>query len=156
MTPLSSPPTPLGQSQTSLLVSFQNNIITHLAGYSFAAFGTKRRTPKLVSRAPLVDTGIWAVRGLLDSFLLRSHDQCPDTLSMGPCAGSQDTPARTGSDSLVPCTTPCTQLSRVLPYGVVVAIYVTAIDGSTRGERIQTGWNSSQCSLFPKSIANTR
>jgi hypothetical protein len=41
----------------------------------------------------------WAVRVLLDSFLLCSNVQFPDTLSIGPCAGSQDTPARTASDS---------------------------------------------------------
>jgi hypothetical protein len=75
-----------------------------------------------------------AVRGLLDSFLLCSHVQFPDALSIGPCAGSQDTLARTASDSLVPCTTPCAQLSELLPFGVVVAIYGTAIEGSTLGE----------------------
>jgi hypothetical protein len=44
----------------------------------------------------------WAVRGLLDSFLLCSHDQFPDTPSFEPCARSPDTPAWTASDSLLP------------------------------------------------------
>jgi hypothetical protein len=56
--PVLSPLTLIGLCQTSLLVSFRINIITQLADYSFAAVGTQRRTPKLVSRAPLIDNGI--------------------------------------------------------------------------------------------------
>ena len=56
-------------------------------------------------------------RGLLDSFPLCSHVQLPGALSIGPCAGNQVIPARMESDSLVTCTTPYAQLSRVLTYG---------------------------------------
>jgi hypothetical protein len=57
--PLALPPPPIGLSHTYLLVYLRINIIMHLAGYPFAAVGTLRRTPKLVSRAPLFGTGIW-------------------------------------------------------------------------------------------------
>ena len=58
-------------------------------------------------------------------------DSCPlllrvvflDTLSIGPDAGNQDTPAGTESDSLVSGTTPCALVSRELPDGVLVAKY---------------------------------
>jgi hypothetical protein len=103
-------------------------------GLLLAAVGTQRRPPQACfTGAPHWDR-ISEFRELIDSFLLCSHDPCPGVLSIGPCAGNQDTPALTGSDSLVSCTTPFARLSKILPYGVVVAIYGTADEGSTLRE----------------------
>jgi hypothetical protein len=107
-------------------VSWRINIITQLAGHSLLPLVPSVAHRNLFHGRPSLTLGF--------GWLEVSHDQFPDTLSIGPCAGIQDTPARTASDFLVHCTTPRAQLSRVLPYGVVVAIYGTAVEGSTRGE----------------------
>jgi hypothetical protein len=134
MTPLSSrhsPCLPILDLFTSVL---SNQHYHAPCGLLLAAVGTQRRTKQACFMgAPHWDR-ISAFRGLIDSSLLCSHDQCLGTLSIWPCAGNQDTSALTGSDSLVSCTTPCAWLSKVLPCGVVVAIYGTADEGSTLRE----------------------
>jgi hypothetical protein len=91
MTPLSSRHSPC-LLILDLFTSVLSNQHYHApCGLLLAAVGTQRRPPQTC----FTDAPHWhrisAFRGLIDSFLLCSHDQCPGMLSIGPCAGFEPT-----------------------------------------------------------------
>ena len=132
-------------SLTSLQESIQVTTDTHRTGALMVLLYTDLTSHTCLASTPQVAL-VWSFRGFIGSSLLGLHVACHATPSNVPSAESRNNPALTDSDSLVSCTTPCVQTSRILPYGVVVAKTWIAVGWSTRwGSRVDQRTKSRRC-----------